>query len=131
MREGELCSLLVKDFYPGEAYVHLEETKNGSSRDVPLSQQAIRWFGHLCQGKAKEDKIIPLLANTLCEYFGDAKKAAGLNHLVFHDTRHEATTLLSKKLSVLELASVTGHKDMKSLKRYYNPKPGELSSKLG
>lgn len=91
MREGELCSLLVEDFYPDQAYVHLARTKNGDVRDVPLSQRAIQIFERLCQGKAKEDKIIPLKANTLCEYFGDAKNAVGLNHLVFHDSRHEAT----------------------------------------
>ena len=131
MREGELCSMLVRDFHPEQSYVHLVLTKNGDSRDVPLSKKAVRMLTHLCDGKARDDKIIPLKGSTLCEYFGDARTAAGLDGLVFHDTRHEAATLLSKKLSnVLELSAVTGHRSLKSLKRYYNPAPGELASKL-
>lgn len=131
MREGELCTMLVKNFHPLESYVHLEMTKNGDERDVPLSKKAIRWMTHLCEDKAKDEKIIPLKANTLCEYFCDARRAAGLEGLVFHDTRHEAATLLSKKLSnLLELSAVTGHRSLKALKRYYNPTPADLASKL-
>jgi hypothetical protein len=32
---------------------------------------------------------------------------------------------------VLELSAVTGHRDLGSLKRYYNPDPLELSKKMG
>ena len=132
MRAGELCGMRVKDFHVDESYVHLELTKNDDSRDVPLSTTARRYLVHLCAGKNPDDKIIPLIANTLCEYFGDARNAAGLHGLVFHDTRHEAATRLSKKLTnVLELSAVTGHRSLKSLKRYYNPTPQELTSKLG
>lgn len=132
MRAGELCTMRVKDFHPTECYVHLVLTKNGDSRDVPLSSAAVRYLTHLCDGKKPEDKIIPILANTLTEYFADARAAAGIQGLNFHDTRHEAATRLSKKLTnVLELSAVTGHRSLKSLKRYYNPTPQELASKLG
>ena len=131
MRIGELCLPTVADFHPSERFVHLHDTKNGDSRNVPLSKLALRYFEHLCAGRKKDDKIFPLKANTLGEYVLDVRQACGLEHLVFHDSRHEAATRLSKKLSnVLELSAVTGHRSLKSLQRYYNPTPAELASKL-
>ena len=51
---------------------------------------------------------------------------------MFHDSRHEAATRLSAKLAnVLELSAVTGHRSLKSLKRYYNPTPADIANKLG
>lgn len=132
MREGELCALHVADFHRAAKYVHLHSTKNGDERKVPLSVRAIEILAHLCKNKKPTDRIIPLVGNTLCEYVLDVRRKCGLEHLTFHDTRHEAATRLSKKLSnVLELSAVTGHRSLKALKRYYNPEPHELASKLG
>lgn len=131
MREGELCLPRVSDFYPDERRVHLVDTKNGQARDVPLSKKALGYFERLCKGKKPTDKIFPLVANTLGEYVLDVRRACGLEHLTFHDTRHEAATRMSKKLSnVLELSAQTGHKSLKSLKRYYNPTPADIGAKL-
>lgn len=132
MRIGELTLLLVSDFHPEDRYVHLRDTKNGDQRNVPLSSHAMRWIAHLCKGKNPGDKIIPLIAGTLGEYVLDVRRACGLEHLMFHDSRHTAATQLSTKLSnVLELSAVTGHRSLKSLKRYYHPKPADLADKLG
>ncbi|WP_221227749.1 tyrosine-type recombinase/integrase [Rhodocyclus tenuis] len=50
----------------------------------------------------------------------------------YHDLRHVATSRLAEKLSnVIELASVTGHKDLRMLKRYYHPRAEDLARKLG
>ena len=132
MRIGELCLPTVADFHPDEQYVHLHDTKNGDERNVPLSVAALRYLHVLCKNKAGTDKIIPLCANTLGEYVLDVRRKCGLEHLVFHDTRHTAATALSKKLSnVLELSAVTGHRSLKALKRYYHPTPADLAGKLG
>jgi integrase len=54
-----------------------------------------------------------------------------LDDLHFHDTRHEAASRLAEKLSnVLELSAVTGHKDLRMLKRYYHPRAEDLAKKL-
>ncbi len=132
MRVGELCLPTVADFHPAEKYIHLADTKNGDVRNVPLSVAAIKYFTHLCEGREPGDRIFPIKPNTMGEYVLDVRKKCGLEHLTFHDTRHEAATRLSKKLSnVLELSAVTGHRSLKSLKRYYNPEPHELADKLG
>ena len=131
MRIGELCLPLVSDFHSAKKYVHLRKTKNGDERNVPLSINALRYFEHLCQGRDGVEKIFPINANTMGEYVLDIRNKCGLEHLHFHDARHEAATRLSKKLSnVLELSAVTGHRSLKSLQRYYHPSPADIASKL-
>lgn len=132
MRVGELCVLRVADFHPAEKYAQLRDTKNGDDRQVPLSTTAIKYLKILCKGKKPDDKIFPIIAATMGEYFLEARRKCGLEHLVFHDSRHTAATQLSTKLAnVLELSAVTGHRSLKSLKRYYHPTPASIAGKLG
>ncbi|MBU6995964.1 MAG: tyrosine-type recombinase/integrase [Ferrovum myxofaciens] len=64
--------------------------------------------------------------------FTRACAAAELDDFHFHDLRHEATSRLADKLpNVIELAAVTGHKDLRMLKRYYHPRAENLAKKLG
>lgn len=131
MRLGELTTMRVKDFDPSNRAVHLELTKNGDARSVPLSTKAMGWLAFLAEGRPPEDRIIPVSAASLGIYFRRIRDEAELGDLHFHDTRHEAATRLSKKLAnVLELSAVTGHRSLQSLKRYYNPTAAELASKL-
>jgi len=59
-----------------------------------------------------------------------AAKRAQIEDLHFHDSRAEAIWRLSKKLDVLELARVIGHRDLKSLMIYYQADADELADKL-
>jgi hypothetical protein len=53
-------------------------------------------------------------------------------NLRFHDLRHEATSrLFEKGLNIMEVASITGHKDLRSLQRYTHLKAEDLAEKLG
>lgn len=131
MRLGELCSIHVKDVDLEARTVTLHQTKNGDSRQVPLSSRALELLRKLVDGKKQTDRLIPLSSESLGVCFREARNRAGLKNLRFHDTRHEAATRLSKKLSnVLELSAVTGHRSLQSLKIYYNPKASELAHKL-
>ncbi|MEB0039503.1 hypothetical protein [Pseudomonas sp. MH10] len=52
-----------------------------------------------------------------------------LVNLRFHDLRHEATCRLGTKFpNLIELASVTGHREVNMLKRYCNihPSPSDV-----
>ena len=54
---------------------------------------------------------------------------AGLSHINFHDTRHEAITRMvrNRKLPVEVLAKITGHKTINILiNTYYNPNAQDL-----
>lgn len=57
---------------------------------------------------------------------------AGLQDLRFHDLRHVATSKLAKRYpNPLDLKRVTGHQDVKSLDRYYQPDLTELAEAGG
>ena len=51
--------------------------------------------------------------------------------LRFHDLRHEATSrLFEKGLSIMEVASITGHKDIRMLRIYTHLQTNNLVKKL-
>jgi integrase len=52
--------------------------------------------------------------------FRKAKARAMIADATFHDTRHLAITRLAKKLDVLDLARMVGHRDLRQLQIYYN-----------
>ena len=61
-----------------------------------------------------------------------AIRRAGIEGLRFHDLRHEAITrLFEKGLNIMEVASITGHKDLRMLRRYTHLKAEDLARKLG
>lgn len=131
MRLGELCKLKVGDVHIAERYIELGDTKNGDDRQVPLTKFAQQLLLPLTQGRRSTDPLIPLKSDSLGNYFREFRNQANMVDIRFHDTRHEAATRLSRKLAnVLELSAVTGHRDLKSLKRYYNPTVMELAEKL-
>jgi integrase len=50
--------------------------------------------------------------------------------LTFHDFRHEAITRLARKLDVLDLARMVGHRDLRQLAIYYNATAEEMAGRL-
>lgn len=128
MRAGEICSL--KNESISGKVAKLEKTKNGEKREVPLSKRAIKLISYL-PAVDDETPLFNLSASSLDTMFRGAKERCGITDMTFHDTRHEAITRLAKKLGVLELARMVGHKDIKMLMIYYNETAENLASKLG
>ncbi len=114
MREGEICSLRPENLHPRVA--HLTKTKNGDERDVPLSREALRILKQLPGGHFELDSA------TLETLWRRGREKAAVEGLRFHDLRREALTRLSKKVDVLTLAKISGHRDLKILLgTYYAP----------
>ena len=128
MRQGEIWGLEWKHVHLGARYVTLPETKNGTARDVPLSKKAVQLLNSM--PKPHEGRVLRVPQPTAQTIFRRACELAGIKDLHFHDLRHEATTRLSKKLKMLELAEMTGHRDPRSLMIYYNPTASELADQL-
>ena len=64
--------------------------------------------------------------------FKRARDRAGITDLRFQDLRHTATTrLFERGLGIMEVALVTGHQDLRMLKRYTHIKPESLVAGLG
>lgn len=130
MRRGELLSMEWKNVDLRRRFVHLQDTKNGDARNVPLSSSAVAVLEGL--PRSISGKVFPITSNALKLAFDRACRTAGIEDFHFHDLRHEAASRLAEKLSnILELSAVTGHKDLKMLKRYYHPRAEDLARKLG
>ncbi|MNJ49473.1 Tyrosine recombinase XerD [compost metagenome] len=128
MRRGELLTLRRENVKAKHAL--LEDTKNGTRRLVPLSMRARTLLESL---PARIDgKVFSLAPHSVSQYFHKACNAVSVEDLHFHDLRHEGTSrLFEKGLSIMEVASITGHKTMSMLKRYTHLCPDALADKLG
>lgn len=126
MRQGEILGMRWADVR-GRS-VHLQQTKNGHPRDVPLSSRAMALLWLLERGTGR---VCPLETGTCGAYFREAARGAGIDDLHFHDSRHEAITRFASRLSIMELARVSGHRDTRQLLGYFNPRTEELADKLG
>lgn len=130
MRQGEILSLKWGDINLLKQTAHLQTTKNGDSRTVPLSSRAVQILEEL--PRDINGVVFPMNRAALCANFSKACKRAGIDDFHFHDLRHTAITGMANKLSnILELSAVTGHRQLSMLKRYYHPKAEDLAIKLG
>lgn len=128
MRQGEIWGLDWQHVFLDKRYVYLADTKNGFSRQVPLSKQAVALIKQLSpQEKGRVFKSNQQSASTI---FRKVLKKAGVAGITFHDTRHEALTRLARKIDVLDLARMVGHRDTRSLMVYYNATASEIAARL-
>lgn len=122
MRAGEICRLARGDITGRVAKVR--ESKNGESRDVPLSARALELWSMCPDGFGINTASLDALFRKTRDDETDIKG------LTFHDTRHEAITRLAKKLHVLDLARMVGHKNLKLLLVYYNESMEDIAGRL-
>jgi integrase len=129
MRRGELLALQWKHIDLVKRVAFLPMTKNGESRTVPLSRNAVA----VLQGlpRSIDGVVFPITANAVKLAFVRAVNACKLVDLHFHDLRHTATSRLAEKLpNIIELSRVTGHKDVRMLSRYYHVTAEALALKI-
>lgn len=127
MRAGEICGLTPRDVVGRVAT--LTETKNGTKRKVPLSKRAIELI-ELLPAPDEGATIFGITTKSLDTLFRKAKTRAAIEDATFHDSRHLAITRLAKKLNVLDLARMVGHRDLKQLQVYYNETAEEMAKLL-
>ncbi|MFM0647966.1 site-specific integrase [Paraburkholderia bryophila] len=132
MRAGEIVGMDWKHVDEKRRFVHLPRTKTGIPRDVPLSPRALEIIGQLRPLKdAQEGAVFGLDSDGLAALFQKIKTAAGIDGATFHDTRRTALTRMAKIFSVLELAKISGHRDIRILSEvYYAPEAADLALKL-
>lgn len=128
MRAGEICNLTWEHVDLATRVAHLPETKNGSSRDVPLTPEAAMLL--MILENRKSTTCFDMKPSQVDANFRKYRTAAKIDDLHFHDTRHEGITRLSKKFHVLALARAIGHTDLNQLQTYYNESAADLAQML-
>lgn len=142
MRAGEIHSLRRSQINLLKRVVTLTESKNGSTRTVPLSNAALAALR-----TALANPIRPI--DTDLVFFGEpgrdgqrrpfefrpawyrALTSAEISGLRFHDLRHEAVSrLVEAGLADQEVAAISGHKSMQMLRRYTHLRAEDLVHRL-
>ena len=130
MRLGEILKLEWEDIH--KSIATLSVTKNGESREVPLSKAALMSINNLPKHYAS--KKIFWRWNTVSGFQSSwqrLKKRSGISDLHFHDLRHEAISrLFEKGLNPMEVSAISGHKSMQVLKRYTHIRTSHLLKKI-
>lgn len=133
MRRGELLGLRWSDISHNRRVATLHLTKNGDAREVPLSQRAYdalsAWRS---AADVEEQRVFPISAGGLEQIWRRLLVRVGITGLRFHDLRHEAVSrLFERGLNVVEVSSISGHKELRMLKRYSHLRAEDLVARLG
>ena len=130
MRRGEILGLRWKHVDLDRRIVFLPLTKNGSSREVPLSTTAAQVLARQRQHNDASSPF-PVTPNGFRLAWDRLRSRAGLSDLRFHDLRHEAISrFFELGLNIPEVAVISGHKDPKMLFRYTHLRAEELVGRL-
>ena len=130
MRRGEILGLRWEHVDLDLRIAFLLLTKNGSSREVPLSTKAAQ---ALATQRQRNDtpSPFPVTPNGFRLAWDRLRSRAGLSDLRFHDLRHEAISrFFELGLNIPEVAVISGHKDPRMLFRYTHLRAEELVDRL-
>ncbi|MCV0351846.1 MAG: site-specific integrase [Nitratireductor sp.] len=128
MRRGEILAMRWDDVDMDRRSILIPESKNGFSRIIPLTEGAATILGKL---KRCDENVFPVTAVALRQIWDRTTRNAGITDLHFHDLRHEAISrLFELGLTTPEVASISGHRDMRMLFRYAHANHTSIRGKL-
>ncbi|PRC90854.1 site-specific integrase [Solimicrobium silvestre] len=134
MRAGEIVNLRWQDINHDHKTITIRNRKHptekeGNHQEVPLLGTAYDILVRQPK-KDKEERIFPIAEGTVSSLFPRACNALGIDDLRFHDLRHEGVSrLFERGLSIMEVSLISGHRDLKMLKRYVNLRAVDISNK--
>jgi integrase len=149
MRMRECYTLDTAQISLTKRTIHLDRTKYGDNRQVPLTTPALQTLqaytlAHNDAIKTRGGRLFPFwngdrsvkeldrataeLSYVFREIFARAK----VIDFKFHDLRHEATCRLYQKTNLPDvlIAKITGHRDLRTLRRYANLRGSDLAVRL-
>lgn len=148
MRLSEMYTLEVSQVDLGKRTIFLDRTKNGETRQVPLTSVALKalraylkthkearlfpwWRGPQSEPKADYDER-RRCTSQLSAQWRRIVVYARIEDLHFHDLRHEGTSRLFERttLTDTEIQKITGHLDPDMLLVYANLRGSKLANKL-
>lgn len=158
-RRSELIRLRWEDIDFDESLMTVHDSKNGDARTIPVPSHAMKLLAafkknDIAGGKGFVFKGVPqgnerpapadyphIAKDTPTRAFIRARERAAekfpsIKELRLHDLRHTAATNLSAlngfgaAFTVVDLAAITGHRDVNTLARYLHPKPTDLRDRI-
>jgi len=128
MRRSELIKLQWEDIDWSKQLIHLKDTKNGESRQIPIFDKV----KVILEGiEGDKGSLFPIKEHAVSVAFRRAVKRSGLENMSFHTLRHEAITrFFEMGLTIPEVASISGHKSWAMLRRYTHLQSETLINKL-
>lgn len=137
-RKAEIMGLQWSHVDLNRGLITLEETKNGETRSIPLTGNALpllREWGRV--RRIDTDRVFPSRHDPhqpidLRAPWETALKQAGIQNFRFHDLRHSCASYLAMSgATVSEIAGILGHKTLAMVKRYAHLNPAHLQSVAG
>ncbi len=134
LRRGEIVGLTWDqvDFKGGFIRLRGEDTKNGESRNVPLTPEVRSALADLSRVRRLDTNRIFFGARgplgVVHHAFRQAVKQAGIKNLRFHDLRHCAATNLRRAgVDTITAMKIVGHKSERIHRRYNSVAESDLT----
>ena len=140
IRRGELLNIRKSHINFDKQTLHIPETKTDTPRTIPLSTRAIKALRDQIKSISdanvvqmeRDPKLFSMSAPMFRHEIHKYRVKLDMEDWRFHDLRHEATSrLFERGLNVMEVALVTGHQDLRMLKRYTHLRAEDLVERLG
>jgi integrase len=136
LRAGEIRSLSRSSVDLTKRVITLESHKTlerEGTRFVPFTTKAARLLRVLDANAAADgrDEYFTISAQSLDVLFRKVRDRLLLDDLHFHDSRADALTRLSKRMDVMRLAKISGHRDLNQLfTAYYRESAADIAAKI-
>lgn len=142
MRSGEILRLKPEHWFKARRVVRVAAEEAGgrkgsrsgrvvAGRDVPLTAEAESILQALLDGRAPKQPYIVGMSDGLRDaLWRKAVVKAGVDNLHFHDSKHEACTMLSKHVDVIALSHIVGTKDIRLLRDTYYQSDADKVARL-
>ena len=121
LRRSEILRLEWTDIDDARRCLHVKDTKNGSSRWIPITEEVAAVLRS--QHDSPSNRVFPVSENALKLAWTRSLKKAGIYDLHFHDLRHEALSRWAERLNgnIFKLCQISGHKTLTMAMRYVHP----------
>ena len=129
MRRGEILSLKWENINLSKRCIHLEDSKSGKSRDIPMNGLVIEALSAIAQNS---EYVFPNPRTggpieDIKTAFKTACKNAEIKGLRFHDLRHTAATrMVEAMVDLVTVSKILGHSSIQMTMRYAHPTPENM-----
>ena len=129
MRRGEILSLKWENVNLSKRCIHLEDSKAGKSRDIPMNSLVVEALSDIPQNSGY---VFPSPRTggpieDIKTAFKTACKKAEIKGLRFHDLRHTAATrMVEAMVDLVTVSKILGHSSIQMTMRYAHPTPENM-----